>query len=114
MDMRVVVRLFERFQEKGFVTDFLNKEEWLKELSCFGNNLQMIKFGLQNIKDDLPTAKQFVKMCSPLYSVERHLNTYDGKQWARDILANHQAGRTVRPICLTFAKEALRMKGNHE
>jgi len=114
MEIKVIDRLFERFQEKGFVTDFLNKEEWLKELSCFGNNLQMIKFGLQNIKDDLPTAKQFVKMCSPLYSVERHLNTYDGKQWARDILANHQAGRTVRPICLTFAKEALRMKGNHE
>ena len=112
MDLRVIERLFIRFKEKGFDTKNLNKEEWLKELSCFENNLQMIKFGLKNIKDDLPTAKQFVKMCSPLYSVERHLNTYDGKQWAKDILANHQAGRSVRPICLTFAKEALRIKND--
>ena len=35
---------------------------------------------------------------------------HDNKQWARDILKKVEQGIQVRPICLTFAKEALRIK----
>lgn len=35
----------------------------------------------------------------------------DPKQWAREILDQHQAGKKVRPITLKFAREALGFEG---
>ncbi len=34
----------------------------------------------------------------------------DGKQWARRIIKAHEAGQSVRPIALKFAREALRLQ----
>jgi len=114
MDLRVIERLFIRFKEKGFDTKNLNKEEWRVELSTFKDRLDFIKFGLNNLKGELPDAKTFAKMCSPIYKESKEQTFYDNKQWARDILKKVEQGIQVRPICLTFAKEALRIKENYE
>jgi len=109
MEMRVIDKLFRRFEEKGFSTAGLSKEEWRAEL---GNvELGYIKWGILNVKGDLPSARQFKLMCSPMYSAKTY-KPIDHKDWARRIIRDHQGGLPVRPISLKFAQEALRMKGD--
>ena len=44
MDIRIIERLFLRFEEKGFDTKKLSKSEWCSELSGLENKLELIKF----------------------------------------------------------------------
>jgi hypothetical protein len=106
MDIRVIEKLFFRFQEKGFDTTSLNKQEWFSELNNV--KLDFFKFGLLNSKE-LPTAKQFKEMCNPLYTKKTY-TPVDHKDWAKKIIRDWQGGLQVRPISLKFAKDALRMK----
>ena len=107
MELRVIDKLFRRFEEKGFSVELLNKEEWRSEL----NNVQIgfIKWGIQNIKGELPSARQFKLMCSPMFTAKP--KSIDQKEWARKIIRDHKGGLQVKPICLRFAEEALRVKG---
>ena len=106
--MRVIDKLFRRFEEKGFDTSSLNKEEWRSVL----NNVQLefFKFGIHNSKE-LPTPQQFKEMCSPLFTRKTYAPV-DQKGWAKKIIRDWQGGLQVRPIALKFAQEALRMKGD--
>ena len=109
MELRVIDKLFKRFEEKGFSVEALNKEEWRSEL----NNVEVvyIKWGIQNIKGKLPSARQFKLMCSPMFTSKVY-KPIDHKEWAKKIIRDWQGGLSVKPISLKFAQEALRMKGD--
>jgi hypothetical protein len=109
MELRVIDKLFKRFEEKGFSVELLNKEEWRSEL----NNVEIgyIKWGIQNIKGELPSARQFKLMCSPMFTFKVY-KPIDHKEWAKKIIRDWQGGLSVKPISLKFAKEALITKGD--
>ena len=109
MDIRIIERLFLRFEQKGFDTKNLSKSEWCNELSDLENKLELIKFGLNNLKGELPEPRMFRKMCSPLYT-DKQMVYEDSKQWARNILNKANDGIKVNRICIQYAKEALRIK----
>jgi hypothetical protein len=42
-------------------------------------------------------------------SVKKPTTSYDGKAWAKRLIARHDAGDRITPISLRFAREALRL-----
>ena len=70
--------------------------------------------------DDLVKYGSFCKACYDVYcydvpSYPTELNKYlgDPKGWAKRIIDKHNAGENVRPLTLQFAREALKMTGEH-
>ena len=103
---KVIDKLFLRFREKGFDTSTLNKQEWIEELRV--TKLEFFRYGISN-STELPSARQFKEMCNPLYT-KKVYKPVDHKEWARKIIRDHAGGLTVKPICLKFARDALRIK----
>jgi len=109
------------------------KADWAHELAGFATWPEAIKYGLENPPADrAPTVLQFRDICrkAPAKAVKalpepkadpsrvqaeiaklRSRNPGDKpdpKDWARRILARHEAGEKLNPTTLRFAKEALR------
>jgi hypothetical protein len=38
------------------------------------------------------------------------VKTLDSKEWARRLIARHDGGENIKPVCLRFAREALGVK----
>lgn len=113
------------------------KTAWSHELEVFASpdGLKRIAWALDNLPDRAPTAPAFRSLCRqahvpeapplpmPAANPERmraelaklgHVRRKaEGasrhKDWARRIVARHEAGDKVRPISLRFAREALRI-----
>lgn len=109
------------------------KADWAHELAGFANWPEAIKYGLENMPADrAPTVLQFRDMCrkapakaakalpEPKADPDRAKAEIaklrkrgpgekpDPKDWARRILARHEAGEKLNPTSLRFAREALR------
>jgi hypothetical protein len=109
------------------------KADWAHELAGFANWPEAIKYGLENMPSDrAPTVLQFRDMCrkapakamkelpAPKANPDRvkaeiakltsrgPYDKQDPKDWARRILARHEAGEKLNPTSLRFAREALR------
>lgn len=108
------------------------KTDWSHVLEGFEAHPDSIRWALENLPDSkAPTAQDFRAICrraptpdvprleapkadmarvnaelAKLHSVDLAA-AVDPKDWARRILANFEAGYSVRPICVRFAKEAL-------
>jgi len=111
----------------------LVKADWAQELDGFQQWPEAIVFALDNLGADKPppTVDQFKAIArrapapqrkalpEPAANPERvhaemaklrsnmGANRKDPKDWARRILANHEAGYRVRAINLNFAREAI-------
>ena len=108
------------------------KADWAHELAGFANWPEAIKYGLENMPPDrAPTVLQFRDMCrkapakvmlalpEPAADPDRvksevaklrnsdPTKKQDPKDWARRILARHEAGDKLNPTTLRFAREAL-------
>lgn len=111
------------------------KSDWSHELAGFANHPEAIAWALQNLNPDSPpTVIQFraIARRAPAPDVprlepakadpervaaelrklapvrEKTFFTADGKQWARDLIARHEAGiRSVSPLPLRMARDAL-------
>jgi hypothetical protein len=109
----------------------LVRKTWATELACFADHPERIRYALEHLPEDQPpTALAFRRIglqCpdKPLrIGYEGRANPEelaraqqagktvlgDSKAWARRILARAEAGETILPISLRFAKEALRTK----
>jgi hypothetical protein len=110
MEIRVIDRLFQRFEERGFSTENLDKLEWLKILE--GIDLNLIKFGLNNLRGEMVKPEEFRKRCNIFWTPIKPIK--DHKQWARDILKKAKSGVKLPPISITFAREALRLREDHD
>lgn len=109
------------------------KDDWAHELAGFANWPEAIKYGLENMPPDrAPTVLQFRDICrkapakavkalpAPVADPDRvkaeiaklaqrnPMGKQDPKDWARRILARHEAGEKLNPTTLRFAREALR------
>lgn len=110
------------------------KASWAHELAGFADKLQMVAWALENLPERAPNVIEFRNLCrkapapetpqlpepaadparvaaelaklAPVRAAAK--NSVDGKDWARWIVARHEAGDSVRPISLQFAREALR------
>lgn len=111
------------------------KSLWAHELSAYTNNLEALAFALENLPPRVPNCIEFKQLCrmaprkddapaieyvkadparvqaemAKLRDVlkAKPASTYDPKAWARIIIARHEAGETIRPLNLRFAREAL-------
>ena len=111
------------------------KAVWSHELAGFDGRLKSIAWALENLPERCPNAIEFRNLCrrapepeaprlpepqadqqrvaeelaklAPLRAKVKAAAGVDHKGWARGILARHEAGDPVRPICLRFAREAL-------
>lgn len=54
---------------------------------------------------------ELAKLAPTVAAVRNRQEAPSGKDWARSLLARHDAGEKLRPIQLRFAREALGMKG---
>jgi hypothetical protein len=108
------------------------KAAWAHELSVFTSSLSRIAWALENLPPKCPNVIEFKALCrqAPAPSVpclpepkadpERvkaelaklasrsPYGKQDPKDWARRILARHEAGEKLNPTSLRFAREALR------
>ncbi len=111
------------------------KTLWAHELSRFSERLEDIAWALENLPPRAPNAiefKQLVRQAprndkplalhepiadparvqaelAKLTQIQQRSHAkHDYKGWAKRILAKHEAGQHVLPICLSFAREALR------
>lgn len=116
------------------------KTDWAHELSGFENWPEAIAHALSSLPPErAPTVLQFRELArkapkpdrpalpEPAANPERVAaelrrlapilkkadGPFDHKAWARRIVANHDAGQPVRPICLRFAQEALHLEVSH-
>lgn len=114
------------------------KTAWAHELTGFAHRLEAIAWALENLPERCPNAIEFRNICRnapapavkplpmPKADPERvkaelaklgHVSAaqrevsvgVDHKDWARRILARHEAGEKLNPTTLRFAKDALRM-----
>lgn len=112
------------------------KTAWSHELAGFATRLQDIAWALENLPERCPNVIEFRNLCrqaprdaepqlpAPKADPERvkaelaKLGTLrntaaapgGSKDWARALLARAAAGERIRPICLRFAREALRLE----
>ncbi len=111
------------------------KTDWSHELSGFDSHPEAIAYALANLPPKAPTVIEFraIARRAPLPDVPRLeapradpervaaelaklapirsavREAAGGKDWANSILERHAAGEQIRPICLRFAREALRV-----
>jgi hypothetical protein len=111
------------------------KTAWAHELAGFAGHLDSLAWALENLPERCPNVIEFRNLArrapapelprlpEPKADPERmrrelsklgqikqqvlSIKTLDGKEWARRIIARHDGGENVRPICLRFAREAL-------
>jgi hypothetical protein len=111
------------------------KSAWAHELSGFAGHLDSLAWALENLPERCPNVIEFRNLArrapalelprlpEPKADPERmrrelsklgqikqqvlSIKTLDGKEWARRIVAQHDVGENVRPVCLRFAREAL-------
>jgi hypothetical protein len=111
------------------------KSAWGHELSGFGGQLEAIAWGLENLPERCPNVIEFRNLCrrapapelprlpEPKADPERvrrelsklgqikqqvlSVKTLDSKEWARRLIARHEAGENLKPVVLRFAREAL-------
>jgi hypothetical protein len=114
------------------------KSAWAHELSGFAGQLEALAWGLENLPERCPNVIEFRNLCrrapapelprlpepkadpermrrelSKLGQIKQQvlaIKTLDGKEWARRIIAKHEAGENIRPVNLRFAQEALGIK----
>lgn len=108
------------------------KAAWAHELATFAQSLHRIAWALENLPPKCPNAIEFKALCrqapapetprlpEPKADPERVKaelaklgarqpgELQDPKDWARRILARHEAGEKLNPTTLRFAREALR------
>lgn len=114
------------------------KTVWLEALEPFTSNedsKKRIMWALKNLPERAPNVRQFVALCrqAPAPESERlpapqadpkrvkaelaklgqvkaqpRGGLFDGKDWARSIVARHKAGERIRPYSLKQAQDALR------
>lgn len=113
----------------------LIKTAWAHELAAYTNHLECIAWALENLPPRAPNAIEFKQLCrqaprkddTPALPAPKAdparvqaefaklreafkanpSAAYDHKQWARIIIARHEAGEKIRPLNLRFAREAL-------
>lgn len=115
------------------------KSSWAHELASFETNLHMVAWALENLPERAPNVIQFrnlarqapsqqvkllplpkadpervaaelAKLSEPRkQAVARAAGGAHHKDWARALVARHQAGELVRPYALGCAQQALRM-----
>ena len=111
------------------------KTIWLDTLSAFdGPRMVYIAWALKNLPERCPNPIQFRNLCRQAPAIEEAAlpsppadperikaelaklaparqaaaaTRIDRKDWARIIVARHEAGERIRPISLRFAREAL-------
>ena len=112
------------------------KSSWAHELAVFEHSLHRIAWALENLPPKCPNAIQFKALCrlapapetprlpEPKADPERvraelakiaptlvkKQEQADKRDWARRIIARHDAGERVGFISLQFAREALKMQ----
>jgi hypothetical protein len=112
------------------------KTSWSHELYGFTSNLGSLAWALENLPERAPNVIEFRNLArrapatpekqlpapkadpervaaelaklAPIRR-ERNFSGDDGKDWARRLVARHQAGERLRPIQIRFAHEALRI-----
>lgn len=120
------------------------KSVWSHELAGFASRLDRIAWALEHLPERCPNAIEFRNLCrqaptpdeprlpEPKADPERvkaELAKLGGlrlataaqssgqnphKDWARRLIARHQAGEKIRPISLQFAREALGVNAHAE
>jgi hypothetical protein len=109
------------------------KAAWAHELAVFTSSLHRIAWALENLPPKCPNVIEFKHLCRQAPSPETPrlpepkadpervkaelaklasrspIEKQDPKDWARRILARHQAGEKLNPTTLRIAKEALRI-----
>lgn len=114
----------------------LVKSDWGSELAGFAGNLEPLRFALRNLPERCPNVAEFRALANrcPLPEFKRldapkadervvaeqiarqtglkqAMAASDPKDWARRILARHDAGDRIRPYTLRSAQQALGMEG---
>jgi hypothetical protein len=108
------------------------KAAWSHELAIYTGRLEAVAWALENLPERCPNVIEFRNLCrsapapatkllpSPKADPERvkaelaklasrnPMDRPDPKDWARRILARHEAGEKLNPTTLRFAREALR------
>lgn len=114
------------------------KAMWAHELSGYANHLGALAYALENLPERVPNVIEFRNICRKAPSPEAQrieapratperiaaelaklepvrnaaaVSGVDHKAWAKRILAREQAGDSIKPICLRFAREALQTPG---
>lgn len=111
----------------------LVKSDWANELSGFANNLGPLRYALRNLPERCPNVSQFralanscpppafVRLPAPKAServvaeqIAKQVGLMraiapktDGKDWARTLIARHEAGEKVSPGSLANAYQAV-------
>lgn len=110
------------------------KTDWGHELAGFEQHPEAIAYALANLPIKPPTVLEFRALCrrapvpeaprleapqadparvaaelAKLAPMRARAVDVDRKDWARSLLARHDAGEKLRPISLRFAREALRI-----
>jgi len=111
------------------------KAAWAHELSSFAASLHRIAWALENLPPRCPNVIEFKHLCrqapapeaprlpEPKADPERikrelaklgesrtkteKTERTDNRQWAKRIVARHEAGESINPTSLRFAREAL-------
>ena len=111
------------------------KSAWGHELSGFAGQLEAIAWGLENLPERCPNVIEFRNLCrrapapelprlpepkadpervrrelSKLGQIKQQvltIKTLDSKEWARRLIARHEGGENLKPVVLSFAREAL-------
>lgn len=112
------------------------KSVWAHELAGFGDKLEMLAWALENLPERCPNVIEFrnlarkapapeaprlpepkanpervkaelAKLAPAVSQMKERTKRDDGRDWARRILARHEAGDKFNPTTLRFAKEAL-------
>ena len=110
------------------------KTDWGHELAGFERHPEAIAYALANLPQKAPTVMEFRAICRKAPQPEvprleqpaadpervaaelaklaplRRRAEIDSKDWARALIARHEAGEKLRPIQLRFAREALHIK----
>lgn len=113
------------------------KTAWAHELSPYAQRLESVAWALENLPPKVPNVIEFKMICrqaplppekqlpapkadperlarelSKLADMKKQAKSYaiDHKAWAKRLIEMSDQGIKVRPICLRFAKDALRIK----
>ena len=113
------------------------KSSWAHELSAFSSHLDMIAWALENLPEKCPNVIQFRNIAkqAPRQSppallmpdvlperikseigklmpmLKKSSFNSSGKDWAHRILGRYEAGESIAPCTLRFAREALGQTG---
>jgi len=111
------------------------KSAWSHELAGFNGQLEALAWALENLPEKCPNVIEFRNLCrrapapelprlpepkadpervrrelSKLGQIKQQvltIKTLDSKEWARRLIARHEAGENLKPVVLRFAREAL-------